>query len=56
MKKKIDVLFKVVMIALSIWVGISFIDVIMHNTPGDNHNYFSGNAFVLFNELCRMFK
>lgn len=54
MRKKVETMFIILMVILFVWITISFIDVIMHNNPEEAHNYFTGNAFVLFNKFCQI--
>lgn len=52
MNKKINsvisIVFRVMIIAIVLWLIVSYIEVVTHNLDATSYNYSSWNCFVIF--------
>ena len=53
MKKIISKVLSILMVAVTIWLAWSFIDINTHNNPADSDykDYSNGNAIIMVSEL-----
>ena len=49
-KPIISIIFTIVLISILLWVVLSYIEVIAHNTDLDLYNYSTWNCFTIFFE------
>ena len=52
MSKKINsvisIVFRIVVIAIVLWLVVSYIEVVTHNLDATSYNYSNWNCFVIF--------
>lgn len=54
-KNNKETIATIMIIVLFAYIGLSWLDIVIHNVPYTAHNYNTYNLFVLLNRLFNMF-